>query len=97
TDTKIFTAFVNEVNTAPAFAAIANQSVNEGGTLSFTIAASDADIPGNTLTYALTSAPAGATINSSSGLFTWTPTEGQGPSTNLITVQVTDNGSPTLS
>jgi hypothetical protein len=95
-DTKTFIVIVNEVNSPPAIANIPDQSINEGGTLSLTVAASDADIPGNTLTFALTSAPAGTAINSSSGLFTWTPTEGQGPSTNSITVQVTDNGSPAL-
>jgi hypothetical protein len=30
-------------------------------------------------------------------LFTWTPTEAQGPSTNQITVRVTDNGASPLS
>ncbi|HTE90970.1 MAG TPA: Ig-like domain-containing protein, partial [Terriglobales bacterium] len=34
---------------------------------------------------------------SSGGVITWTPTEAQGPSTNLITVRVTDNGAPALS
>jgi hypothetical protein len=31
------------------------------------------------------------------GAITWTPTEAQGPSTNVITVVITDNGSPALS
>jgi hypothetical protein len=30
-------------------------------------------------------------------VFTWTPGEGQGPSTNTITVRVTDNGASPLS
>src|SRR6185503_11958210 len=38
--------------------------------------------------------PPGATLNATNGVFTWTPTEAQGPSTNLITVRVTDDGSP---
>src|SRR5881394_942680 len=37
------------------------------------------------------------TINPDSGAISWTPTEAQGPSTNTITVVVTDNGSPSLS
>src|SRR2546425_9623298 len=37
------------------------------------------------------------TINGSSGAISWTPTEAQGPSTNTITVVVTDNGVPALS
>lgn len=48
-----------------------------------------------TLTYSLEpGAPTGATINSSNGVFSWTPTPAQSPSTNTITVRVTDNGSP---
>ena len=57
--------------------------------------ATDEDLPANTLTFSLEpGAPAGASINSTNGVFSWTPTEAQGPSTNLITVRVTDNGSP---
>ena len=37
------------------------------------------------------------TINPTNGAIGWTPTEAQGPSTNTITVKVTDNGSPNLS
>ncbi|PYI87545.1 MAG: hypothetical protein DME26_05830, partial [Verrucomicrobia bacterium] len=96
-DTKSFTVAVNEVNTAPVLAAIANQTINEGSTLTVTAGASDADVPANTLIYSLDSgAPAGASIHPSTGVFTWTPTEAQGPSTNLLIVRVIDNGSPPL-
>jgi hypothetical protein len=97
-DTKSFTVVVNEVNSAPALAAIANQVINENSTLTVTNLATDADIPANTLAYSLDpGAPAGASINPTNGVFTWTPTEAQGPGTNVITVRVTDNGSPPLS
>lgn len=33
----------------------------------------------NVLTYSLSNAPAGATINPTNGVITWTPTEAQGP------------------
>jgi hypothetical protein len=65
--------------------------------LSFAVSASDPDVPANALSYALTSAPPGASIDALSGVFTWTPTESQGPGSHTITVQVTDNGSPALS
>jgi hypothetical protein len=91
-----FSVTVSEVNNAPTFAAVADRTVNEGSALSFTIAASDQDLPANTLTYSLVSAPSGASINAASGLFSWTPTEAQGPSTNQITVRVADNGAPSL-
>jgi hypothetical protein len=50
------------------------------------------------LTYSLDpGAPAGATIDPSTGAFSWTPAPGQGSATYNITVRVTDNGSPSLS
>jgi hypothetical protein len=36
-------------------------------------------------------------VNPSTGVFSWTPTEAQGPSTNVITVVVTDSGTPPMS
>src|SRR5262249_16971232 len=58
---------------------------------------SDPDIPVNTPTFSLDAgAPSGAAIDATTGLFTWTPTEAQGPGTYSITVRVTDNGSPVL-
>jgi hypothetical protein len=96
-DTRSFTVIVNEVNTTPTLTPIASQSVNEGATLSLTATASDVDVPANALTYSLVSPPSGATINPTTGVFTWTPSEAQGPNTISVTVQVTDNGSPALS
>jgi hypothetical protein len=91
-DTKSFTVIVTEANTAPVLTVPGTQTIAELSTLTVTNTASDADLPANTLTFSLVSAPSGVTINPSSGVFTWTPTEAQGPSTNLITVKVTDNG-----
>jgi len=83
---------VNEVNTAPVLAAIGNRGVNEGSLLTFTATATDADAPAQTLTFTLDAgAPAGASITSG-GVFTFTPTEAQGPSNYVVTVRVTDNG-----
>src|SRR5205814_2384308 len=56
-----------------------------------------ADLPANTLSFALVSAPTGMTINPGSGVISWTPSEVQGPSTNVVSVSVTDNGVPALS
>src|SRR2546426_9081598 len=36
-------------------------------------------------------------ISPISGAISWTPAEAQGPSTNLVSVSVTDNGVPALS
>jgi hypothetical protein len=95
---ETFNITVNEVNTAPLLAAIGNQSVNEGVTLTFISTATDPDIPANTLTFSLDpGAPVGAVIDPASGVFTWTPSTNQAPSTNAVTVRVTDNGSPASS
>src|SRR5207247_1727366 len=94
-DTKSFTVVVNEVNSAPVLAAIANQTVNEGSTLTLTATATDGDVPANTLTYSLEAgAPAGMTINASSGVLSWTPSEAQGPGTSTITVRGREKGAP---
>src|SRR5262245_35945490 len=96
-DTKTFTVTVSEVNSAPVLGVIANQTVNEGSLLTVTVSATDNDAPTNTLSFSLVSPPAGASINASSGLFSWTPNKTQVPGSSTITVQVTDSGSPTLS
>jgi hypothetical protein len=95
--TNSFTIIVNEVNAAPSLTVPANQTLNELATLNVAASATDSDLPTNTLTFSLDAAPSGMTINSSSGAIAWTPSESQGPSTNTVTVRVTDNGSPNLS
>ena len=84
------------LNTAPTLAAIVNQTVNELVQLSVTASATDQDLPAQTMTYSLNTAPLGMTINPSSGQITWTSTEAQGPGNYNVTVRVTDNGTPAL-
>src|SRR6185436_3018532 len=57
----------------------------------------DSDVPANTLTFSLIAPPGGMSINPTTGLIQWVPAENQGPSTNLITVVVTDDGVSPLS
>src|SRR5439155_5070666 len=85
-DTKSFTVVVTEANRAPVLTVPTDQTVTELSTLTITNTASDADVPANTLTFSLVSAPNGVNLDPSSGVLTWTPTEAQGPSTDLITV-----------
>nr|MDJ0925474.1 Ig-like domain-containing protein [Acidimicrobiia bacterium] len=54
-------------------------------------------VPANGLTFILNGAPAGATINPSTGVFTWIPSEAQGPGVYTFDVVVSDDGTPTLS
>jgi hypothetical protein len=84
-------------NQPPVLAAIPNQTILAGRTLLVTNSASDADIPAQTLTFSLLTAPTNAAINSSSGLFTWRPTIAQSPSTQTVAVVVSDNGVPIMS
>ncbi len=95
-DEETITITVNEVNVAPVLEEIGNKTVDELTELTFTASATDGDIPANTLTFSLTGAPEGASINSSTGVFSWIPTEAQGPGSYTVTVQVCDDGSPSL-
>jgi hypothetical protein len=48
------------------------------------------------LTYSLPGAPAGAAIDTNSGVFSWRPAIAQSPSTQTVAVVVSDNGAPAL-
>src|SRR5262249_27848093 len=76
--TNSFTVVVNEVNRPPVLSGQTNVTINELTTLVVTNAATDPDIPANTLTYALLAAPTNAVINTNTGVITWTPNEAQG-------------------
>ncbi|MBI5965682.1 MAG: tandem-95 repeat protein [Chloroflexi bacterium] len=81
---------VTESNEAPVLGLIGDKSVNEGSELTFTATATDSDFPANTLTFHLDGAPAGASIDPVTGIFTWTPTEAQAPDINTFNVRVYD-------
>ncbi len=84
-------------NHAPVFNAVADQSVNEGATLNFSVSATDEDA-GQSLTYSLSDdAPDGMTINAQTGAISWTPSDASGSDLFLVTVIATDNGSPSMS
>src|SRR3970040_460947 len=81
-------------STPPTLNPIGPQTVDEEVMLTFTATATDPDI-GQTLTFSLgAGGPPGPSIDPLTGVFTWTPTEAQGPNTYLVTVIVADNGSP---
>ena len=89
---------MGDTNLAPVLTAIGNQAVNEGATLSFTATATDADVPGQTLSYSLDAASLalGMSIDANTGMFSWTPTESQGGLAPSVTITVTDNGTGNL-
>jgi hypothetical protein len=89
-DCATITVTVNEVNAAPVLGAIGNKSVDEGSLLTFTATASDSDIPDQDLDFSLVGAPTGAVIDSLTGVFSWAPTEAQGPDDYTFDVCVSD-------
>ena len=84
-------------NTPPMLAPIASQTVNVGQTVAFTASATDTDSPPQTLTFALLSGATNATLNTTSGAFSFRPLVTQANSTNNFTLQVSDNGTPSMS
>lgn len=79
-------------DTGPSLAAVANQTVRVGQTLSVQLSGSDPE--GDTKTYSLVgSVPVGMVVGSSTGLITWTPTSPQYRTTPYsITARVTAGG-----
>jgi len=83
---------------APALTSPGNQTVNENSLLSFTLPAADPD--NDIITYSMVGTPTGATLNSTSGLFQWTPDytqAGNYPITFTVTAQaLSDSKSITI-
>jgi hypothetical protein len=76
--TGVGTLNVQAVNQAPTLTLPSlPSSINEMVEWNFTATATDPDIPHQTLTFSLVDAPEGASINSSTGVFTWTPSSSQ--------------------
>ncbi|MBK8000334.1 MAG: lamin tail domain-containing protein [Verrucomicrobia bacterium] len=90
--------FLFSPNTPPVVGLISDKTVDEGGLLSFVVSATDADLPAQTLTFALAGiVPEGASLDSTNGLFRWKPIESQGPRNYALAVVVFDSGAPSLS
>ena len=94
---EIYGTLPAPTNHPPALAAISNQVILAGRTLLVANTATDVDIPAQTLTFGLLTAPTNATINSTNGIFSWRPTIAQSPSTQIITFIVSDSGAPSRS
>jgi hypothetical protein len=96
TDSVEIQVTVAEANVAPVLDPIGPKSANVLEPLTFTATASDADVINgapDTLTFSLAGTPpTGASINSATGAFTWTPAANQ-TGTHTITVWVEDGAS----
>lgn len=83
---------VVEVNSPPTLdVGPSARFVDEGVPLTFTVTASDPDIPAQTVALSASGLPAGASFEAASGAFAWTPTEAQGPGEYLVTFTATDD------
>ncbi len=87
-DTQSFDILVANVNDAPSIISTPVASATEDAFYSYDVNASDPDV-GDTLTFWLDTSPVGMSINSSSGLIEWTPTNGQ-IGDHSVTVRVED-------
>lgn len=80
----------NSVNDNPVLATIGDKKPVEGATTVFTISATDADVPADTLTFSASGLPSGATFDPASRTFTWKPTTAQANSNFTATFSVSD-------
>ncbi|WP_342304251.1 Ig-like domain-containing protein [Methanolobus sp. ZRKC5] len=92
-DTEAITITVNNVNREPVLADIGSYNVQENKTLEFSLSATDAD--NDSLSYDMSYLPLAATLNSTTGAFSWTPDY---ESSETYTVQFTvSDGNDTAS
>jgi len=95
-----FTVEVVDVNEPPVIVVPGSISTMEHTEISIAILASDGDTKNpngiaDLLTYSMASGSDGATINSTTGVITWVPSEAQ-DGRHVFVVRVSDNGTPTL-
>ncbi len=87
--TQSFTVSVASANVAPQITSTPLLAAMAGVAYGYDVNAIDAN--GDTLSYSLTQAPAGMTINAASGLIAWTPTSAQAGN-QAVTVRAADPG-----
>jgi hypothetical protein len=90
TATNSFQVSVQEINTPPQLPAQSNRTVVGRARLVVTNAATDLDLPANSLRYVLAAGPTNAVIDAA-GIITWAPLVSQVPGTNEFKIVATDN------
>lgn len=94
--TAVGVIFLTKVtNRPPVMDTIADQAVDEGMSLVFSVTASDPDMS-DILTLSVSDLPVGAEFNAESGLFTWTPGFEDAGNYRVMFI-ASDDGSPPLS
>lgn len=90
-DLELITITVGDINRAPVFDPIGPQEVLENELLTFTVSATDPD--GDNFTLSATNMPSGASFDSQTGNFSWTPNLSQ-EGVYVVTFEATDDGTP---
>ena len=83
-------------NYPPTLTPVQNRTVNPGITVNVPNMASDVDAPPQALTFNLLSAPSGASLNATTGVFSWRPPVSSANTTNMVQVVVMNNGTPAM-
>ncbi len=93
---SVLITITNAPNAPPTFARPTDVEVMAGFTATNMCVATDTNLPAQTVTFRLLSAPYGATINPLTGMFTWhVPITWTQP-TNLVLVAAEDDGEPSM-
>jgi Tol biopolymer transport system component len=87
----------NFTNHPPVISEIDDQSVTVGQTLQFTVTAVDPDHQGDLIALSVSNLPLGASFNSGTGIFSWSPTSSDVGIYSNVTFTATDNDSPAAS
>ncbi|HEU0009059.1 MAG TPA: choice-of-anchor D domain-containing protein, partial [Verrucomicrobiae bacterium] len=85
-----FRLTVMPLNDPPVLLPVGNRTVTERTAVSINVLATDPDLPNDVLTFTLLQGPAGANIDSASGIIQWFPTELQGGQAFNFQVSVRD-------
>jgi hypothetical protein len=88
TDSENITITIT-TNNAPVLGSIGNKTVADGQQLQFVVTATDTD--NDTLTYSASGLPSGATFNSGTRTFSWTPAYNQAGTYTDVLFSVTDS------
>ena len=95
-DTVTVTITINPINDAPVITSTSPTTATEDIMYIYKPTAKDVDLPGDTLTWSLESAPPGMTVDSVTGQIVWTPGEGV-ISSGTLTLTVDDNNGGVVS
>ncbi len=93
-DSGVVRIRVHEVPNPPIMPFIEPQVVDEGNLFRLQVVAHDPDTPPSPLVFSLESAPAGARMDSATGVITWLTTEADGPTNAIFVVTATEVNPP---